>query len=257
LDLQLSGKRALVTGAHRGTGMIIARQLLAEGVDVFVHGMEQAQAEAAVSELGGGIAVAGDITCEAGSAQLCASLPDIPDLLINNYGTTEPGNWQNSSSSDWLDLYQKNVLSATRLIQHCLHTLQQRGWGRIINLGTVGSTSPNSRSPHYYAAKGALATMTVSLAKEVGGSGIGVNLVSPGMIATPEVIASYLQAGRRKGWGETWAEVEPEVAKNIPIRRLVTREEVANLVVYLCSPLADGIHGQNIRVDGGGMGTLT
>jgi NAD(P)-dependent dehydrogenase (short-subunit alcohol dehydrogenase family) len=143
------------------------------------------------------------------------------------------------------------------LIQHCLPALTQRGWGRVINLGTVGSTSPNSRSPHYYAAKGALATMTVSLAKEVAGTGVGVNLVSPGMISTPEVIASYMQRSQRKGWGDTWEEVEPQVAKDIPIRRLVTREEVANLVVYLCSPLADGIHGQNIRVDGGALGTVT
>jgi 3-oxoacyl-[acyl-carrier protein] reductase len=257
LDLQLAGKRALVTGSYRGTGMIIARQLLAEGVEVYVHGMDLDQAQAAVAELGSGTPVAGDITSEAGSAALCASLPEIPDLLINNYGTAEPGRWQTSNSSDWIEAYQKNVLSAGRLIQHCLPALTQRGWGRVINLGTVGSTSPNSRSPHYYAAKGALATMTVSLAKEVAGTGVGVNLVSPGMISTPEVIASYMQRSQRKGWGDTWEEVEPQVAKDIPIRRLVTREEVANLVVYLCSPLADGIHGQNIRVDGGALGTVT
>lgn len=257
MDLQLSGRSALVTGSHRGTGLVIARTLLAEGVEVFVHGMTSAQAEAAVGELAGGIPVSGDITSEAGSRELTDQLPQIPDLLINNYGTAEPGRWQTTDTSAWLDLYQKNVLSAGRLIQHCLNDLRDRGWGRIINLGTVGSTSPNARSPHYYAAKGALATMTISLAKEVAGSGIGVNLVSPGMIATPEVIASYMQTGKRKGWGDDWETVQQHVARDIPIRRLVTREEVADLVVYLCSPRADGIHGQNIRVDGGALGTVT
>lgn len=257
MDLKLSGYRALVTGSHRGTGMVIARTLLSEGVEVYVHGLTADQAESAVADLAGGIPVSGDITSEEGSNDLIGQLPAIPDLLINNYGTAQPGKWQTASSDDWLTLYQINVLSAGRLIQHCLPELAERGWGRIINLGTVGSTSPNARSPHYYAAKGALATMTISLAKEVAGTGIGVNLVSPGMIATPEVIAGYLETGKRKGWGESWEEVEAHVAREIPLRRLVTREEVADLVAFLCSPRADGIHGQNIRVDGGALGTLT
>jgi NAD(P)-dependent dehydrogenase (short-subunit alcohol dehydrogenase family) len=107
--------------------------------------------------------------------------------------------------------------------------------------------------PHYYAAKGALATMTVSLAKELGGTGITVNLVSPGLIRTPEVEAAYLERGRRKGWGQTWEEIEPRVAADIPIGRIVCREEVADLVLFLASPLSDAIHGQNIRIDGGAL----
>jgi len=257
LDLQLGGRSALVTGSHRGTGFVIARELLREGVEVYVHGMEAAQAERAVADLGGGIALAGDITTEAGGAELAAALPRVPDILINNYGTADRGDWTHSGSADWIDAYQKNVLSAARLISHCLPDMRQRNWGRIINLGTVGSTRPNARMPHYYAAKGALATMTVSLAREVAGTGIRVNLVSPGLIRTPEVEASYLARGRREGWGQTWDEIEQHVARDIPIRRLVTREEVASLVVYLASPLADGVHGQNIRVDGGALDVLT
>ena len=111
--------------------------------------------------------------------------------------------------------------------------------------------------PAYYAAKGALATMTVSLAKEVGATGVRVNLVSPGLILTPEVEAAYLEKGRREGWGEDWAAVEPHVAKDIPIGRIARREEVANLVAYLASPLADAIHGQNIRIDGGAVDVVT
>ena len=162
-----------------------------------------------------------------------------------------------SDTDDWIAAYQLNVLSATRLINHCLPAMGEADRARIINLGTVGSTRPNSRNPQYYAAKGALATMTVSLAKEVAGTNIRVNLVSPGMILTPEVQAAYMAQAERNGWGDTWEEVEAHVAKDIPIRRIVTREEVAALVVFLASPLADGIHGQNIRVDGGGLDILT
>jgi NAD(P)-dependent dehydrogenase (short-subunit alcohol dehydrogenase family) len=257
VDLELSGKTALVTGSHRGTGFIIAEQLLAEGVAVYVHGFEMHQAGRAVAELGAGIAVAGDITSDEGAAALATQIHTPLDILINNYGTAQPGSWEGSSSADWIDLYQKNVLSAQRLIQQFISGMRERGWGRIVNLGTVGSTRPNARMPHYYAAKGALATMTMSLAAEVKGTGIRVNLVSPGLIRTPEVEASYLEAGRRKGWGETFEEIEPRIAADIPIGRLVTREEVANVVVFLASPRAEALHGQNIRVDGGALGTLT
>lgn len=258
MELGLAGSTALVTGSYRGTGQIIAQALVSEGVRVWVHGLEPGQAEAAVAGIGGGEPVTGDIRTEEGTAALVAGLDGAcPDILINNYGAAEAGSWTESSTGDWIDAYQLNVLSAARLIAHFLPAMRRKDRGRIINLGTVGSTRPNSRNPQYYAAKGALATMTVSLAREVAGSGIRVNLVSPGLILTTEVQSAYLARGQRKGWGSTWEEVEPHVARDIPIGRIVTREEVAALVTFLASPLADGIHGQNIRVDGGALDILT
>ena len=258
MNLGLSGSSVLITGSYRGTGLIMARAFLDEGADVWVHGLEAGQAESAVAELGGGTPVTGDIRTEAGSDTLIEALAGrTPDVLVNNYGAAERGRWVGSGTDDWIAAYQLNVLSATRLINHCLPAMQEADRARIINLGTVGSTRPNSRNPQYYAAKGALATMTVSLAKEVAGTNIRVNLVSPGMILTPEVQAAYMAQAEHKGWGDTWEEVEAHVARDIPIRRIVTREEVAALVVFLASPLADGIHGQNIRVDGGGLDIVT
>jgi NAD(P)-dependent dehydrogenase (short-subunit alcohol dehydrogenase family) len=202
--------------------------------------------------------VTGDIRTEPGTASLVDALDGaVPDILINNYGAAERGSWTGSSTDDWIAAYQLNVLSASRLITHFLPGMREKLHARIINLGTIGSTRPNSRNPQYYAAKGALATMTISLAREVAGTPVRVNLVSPGLILTPEVQSAYLDRGRRKGWGTTWEEIEPHVARDIPIGRIVTREEVAALVVFLACPLADGIHGQNIRVDGGALEILT
>lgn len=258
MHLALEGRTALVSGSHRGTGSIIARQLAAEGARVLVHGLQDGQAEAAVASLGCGLPITGDITTDDGARAVAAACAgEHVDILVNNYGTASAGNWTATPTEDWITAYQVNVLSAQRLIAHFLPLMVERGWGRIINLGTVGSTRPAARMPHYYAAKGALATATVSLARETAGTGVRVNLISPGLILTPEVQAQFLERGRRKGWGETWEEIEPRVAEDIPIRRIVRREEVANLVAYLASPLADAIHGQNIRIDGGALESLT
>jgi 3-oxoacyl-[acyl-carrier protein] reductase len=258
MDLALSDKTALVTGSHRGTGSVIAQCLIAERATVLVHGFTRDEATRACETLGGGVAVYGDIASEAGTAELIDQCRDRAiDILVNNYGTAGPGRWSDTDDAAWLDMYQRNVMSVQRLVRFVLPTMRARRWGRIINLGTVGSTRPAARMPHYYAAKGALATLTMSLAKEVAGTGITVNLVSPGLIHTAEVEASFLAQGRREGWGDTWAQVEPHVAKEIPIGRIVRRDEVADLVAFLASPRADAIHAQNIRIDGGALGVLT
>lgn len=258
MNLKLVGHTAIVTGGHRGTGLIIARHLLREGARVLVHGFTEKQAQTAIMELGDGIAVSGDICTDAGAKILIDScLEHRVDILVNNYGTADTGDWLNSDSTAWIDAYEKNVLSAQRLIRGLLPAMKAQGWGRILNLGTIGSTRPNAIMPHYYAAKGALAAMTVSLARELAGTGIRVNLVSPGLILTPEVEAANLERGRRKGWGTTWADIEPHVASDIPIGRIVRREEVADLVAFLASPLADAIHGQNFRIDGGAVSIVS
>lgn len=260
MDLALQNRTALVTGSHRGTGQIIAATLLKQGARVLVHGLTQEQAEAAVAELGQGIAVWGEITTLEGSQALLDQCAEYGiDILVNNFGAAGPSTWAQDDTGDqaWLDAYQKNVLSAQRIIDHILPRLSSLSFARIINLGTVGSTRPGANMPAYYAAKGALANMTIGLSRQVAGTAVRVNLVSPGLILTPEVEQQYLKLGIKKGWGTTWEEIEPHVAKDIPIGRITRREEVAALVAFLCSPLADAIHGQNIRIDGGQLGIVS
>lgn len=258
MDFSLSAKTALVTGSYRGTGQAIAQTLLAEGATVLIHGLNADQAHAAVEELGGGIPVTGDISTGPGCDALIQDCAPYPvQILINNYGGADPSTWLDSDDQDWHSAYEKNVLSAQRITQALLPKMLAESWGRIINLGTVGSTRPNSRMPAYYAAKGALATMTMSLAKEVAGSGIRVNLVSPGIILTPEVKEAYLKRGQAKGWGDSWDDIEAKVAADIPTRRITRRDEVAALVAFLCSAQSNAIHGQNIRIDGGQLDILS
>ena len=138
------------------------------------------------------------------------------DCLVNNYGVAEGGTWE-SGTEDWIDIYQKNVLSGVRLVHALTPGMKARGWGRVIFLSTVGYVRPNSRMPHYYASKTALINMTVSLAKELANTGITVNCVSPGIIATEEIREMFRRRAEKNGEPTDWASLEKEAALNGPM----------------------------------------
>lgn len=262
MDLELTGKVAFVSGSHRGTGESIANSLAAEGTKVIIHGSEEEKAQAAAANLDNAVAVWGDLTTDSGAQQVIEqtlALTDTLHILVNNYGTAEPGFWEKTATEDWSKMYEKNVLSAVRLINGFLPTIKANAWGRIIQVGTIGSYQPNSRMPHYYAAKGALANLSISLTKELSDTGITVNTVSPGLIKTEELVAYYHYRASKKGWGDKWEDIEKAAVENDfpnPCGRLAEREDISNLVAFLCSPKADYINGQNICVDGGSLGTV-
>ncbi len=259
MHLGLDNKTALITGSSRGTGLIIARALANEGAKVIIHGLGEGDADKVLHEVPGAIAIYGDITNDEGARVAFEQVKQADlqvDILVNNYGTTTTGEWLELTTDDWIDIYQKNTLSIMRMVQMFVPTMKANGFGRIVNLGTIGSTRPNSKMPHYYASKGALANMTVSLAKELSHTGITVNLVSPGLIRTPEVEAAYLRRASASGWGDNWEAVESRIVEKYapnPVGRIATREEVASVVVFLCSDQASFVNAQNIRVDGGAV----
>ncbi len=259
MELGLSGKTALVTGSNRGTGEIIALHLEREGCRVIRHCNQQSDFEIMQNTHPQSIHVWGDITHDQGAQQcleqIRAQCTQV-DILINNYGTATGGKWEIFKEEDWLDLYQKNVLSAARMIAGITPHMKTLGWGRIIQISTLGSLSPNSRMPHYYASKGAMANMSVSLAKELKHTGITVNTISPGLILTEELKMAYQIKAQRKGWGENWSDIEAAIIEHeFPnlCGRIATREEVADLVCFLASDKAGYINAQNLRLDGGSI----
>lgn len=259
MDLNLKNKVALVTGSNRGTGERIAATLASEGARVVFHSNEQGGADAAVAAVDGALGVWGDVSTEGGCEQVLAQTRDAVgevDILVNSYGTATAGKWAVSDTNDWLDMYQKNVLSAARLIQGLVPAMKTKGWGRIVQLGTIGSHQPNSIMPHYYAAKGALATMSVSLTKELSHTGITVNTISPGYIRTAELEAGFRRRAEKKGWGDDWNDIVKHIVASEypnPCGRIAERQEVADLVAFICSDRAGFINGQNIRIDGGAV----
>lgn len=260
MELGLSGKIALVSGSNRGTGQIIAGHLVKEGATVIAHGPETDSAKHLLETEQAHYAVWGNLETEEGCQQIVQQAMGHAgqvDILINNYGTAVENRWFQANTEDWLDMYQKNVLSAARLIRLLAPQMKTLGWGRIIQLGTIGSTQPNALRPAYYAAKGALATMSVSLAKELSDTGITVNTISPGYIRTPEIEAAFWAKARKEGWEEDWETLEKRIVTKRfpnPCGRIATREEVADLVCFIASERAGFINGQNIRIDGGALG---
>lgn len=260
MKLDLTGRTALVTGSNRNTGEIIASSLARSGARVVFHGNEcDGSAATAANAVQGALSIEGDVATPEGCDRLIEQLKDLGlsiDILVNNYGTASAGKWSSTTSEDWIEMYQKNVLSVARLVQRLVPAMKEQQWGRVVNLGTIGSHRPGKIMPHYYASKGALANLGVSLMQELSNTGITVNTVSPGLIHTPDLEAGFRARAAKKGWGENWDDIVAHVvSEEFPnaCGRLATREEVADLVVFLCSEQAGFINGQNIRIDGGAI----
>ncbi len=262
MDLGLKGKVALVSGAHRGTGAVIASALAVEGAHVAVHGPQDGDSDATVRDIETightAVAVSGDLTTDEGADKALSHTGAAlgpPDILVNNWGGVAPGRWSGTEADTWHADYERNVLSMVRLSSRAAEHMKAKRAGRIVNLGTLGTVQPPARTPHYYAAKGALAAASASLARELGPFGITVNLVSPGLIRTDEVEAHFRQRAERKGWGNDWSEIEAHAMEEMgganPSGRMSTREEVASAVLFLAGEPASHISGINLRVDGG------
>ncbi|MCK9541283.1 MAG: SDR family NAD(P)-dependent oxidoreductase [Novosphingobium sp.] len=270
MNLQLSGRTALVTGGSNGIGAATARFLAAEGVAVGVHGRHAERTEGVVGEIrasgGAAHALSAELLDEAEVDRLAdealAVLGSV-DILVCNAGGRAPLaslGWEESSLANWRATFEMNVHYSVRLIQRLAPAMRARGHGRIVLVSSAAGLQPMGNQPDYGAAKAALMSLAVSTSKWLRGTGVTINAVSPGATLTDQLRGYLMKIAPEKGWGNDWAEIERRAANEmmkIPAGCFGRPEQVASLIGWLASPWASFVTGADIHMDGGVIGTLT
>lgn len=237
MDFGLTGKRALVLGGSRGLGAASADALRAEGVTVLVASRS------------------GDYKVDlADPASVAALIERVRgeggvDILVNNSGGPKAGPAQGQSSADWLAAFQTMATSLYAITDGLLPQMIERGWGRIITIGSSGVLAPIPGLAHSNAVRGAIAGWSKTLAAEVAAQGITVNMVLPGRIDTDRV--RELDSGKAQRSGSTLEDVQAASRRDIPLGRYGQPEEFGAVVAFLASRQASFVTGSMLRVDGG------
>jgi NAD(P)-dependent dehydrogenase (short-subunit alcohol dehydrogenase family) len=264
MDLQLKGKRALVTGSSSGIGAAIALELAAEGASVVIHGRDRDKAAAVAAQakaLGVAASVAlGDLTSDAGADAIAeaalAALGGI-DILVNCAGGTvrsDNPEWEDVSSDEWLASFNLNVVSIIRLSKRLAPAMAERGWGRIINISSIGGSQYSGRLFDYGSAKAAVDHITGNLSRELAPKGVTVNVVVPGTVLTPQSERWLVTLRKQNGWPDDLAQNERVYVQDFapqPVPRLGRPAEIAAAVAFLASPRSDYTTGASLRIDGG------
>ena len=258
MDLQLTNKKALVTGSTAGIGLAIASFLAEEGAAVVVSGRSQERVDAAIksirqavknADISGVVADLGTIK----GVELLTSKVGSVDILVNNLGIYEVKPFPEITDEDWQRFFEVNVLSGVRLSRFYLPGMLQRNWGRIVFISSESGLNIPAEMVHYGVTKTAQIALARGLAVTTAGTGVTVNSVLPGPTRS-EGVEQFVE-GMAKSQKTDAASVEKEFFRSVRpgslLKRFATPEEVAAMVVYVCSPRASATNGAALRVDGG------
>lgn len=263
MKIDLSGKTAIVTGSTVGIGFAIAKGLAEAGAAVVVNGRKQPAVDKAVAALTGalpGVTVRG-VAADLGMAEGCAALlqaAPAADILVNNVGIFGPQDFFDTPDAEWTRFFEVNVMSGVRLSRAYLPAMAKRGWGRVVFLSSESALNIPADMIHYGFTKTAVLAVSRGLAKRMAGSGVTVNAVLPGPTLSEGVEAMLADDAAISGQSieeAAIAFVKAQRPSSI-IQRAATPEEVANMVVYVCSPQASATTGAALRVDGGVVDTI-
>ena len=258
MHIDLTGRKAVVTGSTAGIGRAIAEGLARAGATVVINGRTQERVDSALSELrarvphGQFLGVCADVGTPEGAEALFKQTPDA-DILVNNVGTGRPMPFAEITDDDWNELFQVNVMSGIRASRHYLPQMKKKGWGRVVFISSESAIAVPREMIDYAMTKTAQLAIARGLAEDADGTGVTVNSVLPGP-TNSEIMDGWMKASAQEQ-GITREEAEQQFLKSMRptslLKRFTSTEEVANLVVYVCSEQASGTTGSALRVDGG------
>jgi NAD(P)-dependent dehydrogenase (short-subunit alcohol dehydrogenase family) len=258
MNIDLSGKTALVTGSTAGIGHAIAKGLAATGAGVVVNGRTQGKVDAAVAaitkELPGAKVhgVAADVSTAEGCKALLAALPSV-DILINNAGIFEPKDFFDIPDEDWSRFYEVNVMSGVRLSRAYMQGMLKRNWGRIVFISSESALNIPKEMIHYGMTKTAQLAVSRGLAELTRGTAVTVNSVLPGPTMSEGVETFVRDLAKQNGQSveEAAARFVKQHRPTSLVERFASVEEIANMVVYVSSKEASVTNGAALRAEGG------
>jgi 3-oxoacyl-[acyl-carrier protein] reductase len=242
MDLGITGRTAVVTGASRGIGAATVRMLQQEGVRVLA------------ASRSGGI----DVTDPAAPERIVEALGgSAPDILVNNAGTSFARSLDELTDEDWTSQFELHVMASMRLMRAYAPVMAERGWGRIVNVSSSAGKRPSLTNAAYSVTKAAQLSLSRVFADAWADRGVLVNAVAPGAVASSLWVGEGGLADQTAAlMGTTREEAMEAQAAKIPLGRLATEEEIASVVVFLCSERASMVTGAAWAVDGGAVATI-
>ncbi len=256
MNLQLNDSLALVSASTKGIGLAIARALAAEGARVIVNGRTAAAVDEAVTRIKADVPNArlekfpGDLAAAEGADRLAQAFPQV-DILVNNLGIFDPKPFAEIPDAEWRRFFEVNVLSGVRLSRLYFDGMLKRNRGRIVFISSESALHIPEEMIHYGMTKTAQLAVARGLAELTAGTAVTVNSVLPGPTRS-EGVEEFV--GKLSG-GKPFAEFEKEFFQKVRptslLKRFETVDEIAHVVAFVCSPLAAGMNGSSIRVEGG------
>jgi NAD(P)-dependent dehydrogenase (short-subunit alcohol dehydrogenase family) len=258
MDLEISGRRALVTGAAGGIGAATARTLAAEGAALTLTDLD-ADALAPVARDTGAAAEAADLSTREGAAALLDTVGVEFDILVHAAGVTgAKGDPLEMSEGDWDHAWQTDFLSAVRLARAVGPRMAEAGWGRMVFVTSENAAQPYADETVYNVAKAALASYSKSIAMAHAGRGLLANCVAPAFVETPMTDGMMDRLANERGISreQAIAEFLDEERPFLNLKRRGRPEEIAPVIALLCSERASYVSGANWRVDGGSVASV-
>lgn len=262
MDMQLATKRAFISGSTQGIGYSIAKALLDEGASVVINGRTKRRVESAVRKLGSEVprgtvsGIAADFSNPVEVQDLLESIGTV-DILVNNVGLFDVRPFEDVSDDDWSGYFDVNLMSGVRLSRALLPRMLDAGWGRVIFISSESGVNVPADMIHYGVTKAGMLALGNGLAKLTRGTGVTVNSIlggptySDGVAETVERIAEMQQLAT-----DDLKTMIIDSNQTSLIQRFITPDEIANLAVFLASPLSSATNGAAVRADGGVLTTM-